>query len=92
MDSRLILDRADAVTLNKAGDSIFAKGSSMLRVQSPHIMENEIEKVIDYINNNTEGVEPYVLPKFKIDKSENVVKDDESLLIRKFWEGYLGKK
>lgn len=92
MDSRLILDCTDAVALNNAGDSIFANGNSMLRVQTPHITEKEIEKVIDYINSNTKDIKPYVLPKFRIDKSENVVSDDESLLIRKFWEGYLGKK
>ena len=68
MDSESILDCTDAVSLNSVGDSIFAEDRSIFRVQPPHIREEEIKRIVQYVNNQTEGFESYLLPKLKTKK------------------------
>jgi len=59
IDSRTILDQIGAEKLLGAGDMLFLSGelAKPIRLQSAYISEDELHKVVDYLKNQSEGVD-----------------------------------
>ncbi|MFN4254722.1 MAG: DNA translocase FtsK 4TM domain-containing protein [Saprospiraceae bacterium] len=64
VDSRTILDSGGAEQLTGRGDMLLSVGGDIIRLQSAFVDTPEVEKVIDFISNQTGFPEPFFLPEF----------------------------
>jgi len=51
IDSRTILDQSGAESLNGKGDMLFSHGGELLRLQGALVQQEEIERVVNFIEN-----------------------------------------
>ncbi len=70
-DSITILDQTGAEQLLGNGDMIFSNNDNMIRVQNAYISEQEINKVLDFIENQEGFAFPYLLPSVKANERGN---------------------
>ncbi len=69
VDSRTILDTMGADQLVGRGDMLLSLGgASILRLQGAFVDTDEIEKVVDYIENQQGYAEPFYLPEYKMEE------------------------
>ncbi|MCR4418136.1 MAG: DNA translocase FtsK [Ignavibacteria bacterium] len=61
-DSLTILDQTGAEQLLGSGDMIYNNNDNMIRVQNSYITEQEINRVLDFIENQEGFSSPYLLP------------------------------
>jgi len=61
VDARTILDQNGAEQLVGNGDMLYMKGSKIIRLQGPFVSVDEIDRIMDYIQNQP-GAGPYRLP------------------------------
>jgi len=61
-DSFTILDQTGAEQLLGNGDMIYNKNDNMIRVQNAYISEQEINRVLDFIDSQEGFASPYLLP------------------------------
>jgi len=61
VDARTILDQNGAEQLVGNGDMLYMKGSKIIRLQGPFVSVDEIDRVMDYIRDQS-GAGPYRLP------------------------------
>ena len=61
IDSRTILDQNGAQGLVGNGDLLYMLGSSIVRLQGPYVADDEVDRLTDYIGDQT-GPGPYRLP------------------------------
>ena len=64
VDSRTILDTGGADRLIGRGDMLLSYGSDLVRLQCAFVDTPEVERIIDYIGNQTGFPTPYLLPEF----------------------------
>ncbi len=64
VDSRTILDAGGADQLIGRGDMLLSVGGEMVRLQGAFVDTPEVEKVIDFIANQTGYPHPHFLPEF----------------------------
>lgn len=64
VDSRTILDTGGADRLVGRGDMLLSFGSDLVRLQCAFVDTPEVEKVIDFIENQRGYPQPYFLPEF----------------------------
>jgi S-DNA-T family DNA segregation ATPase FtsK/SpoIIIE len=64
VDSRTILDAGGADQLIGRGDMLLSVGGEMIRLQGAFVDTPEVEKVIDFIANQTGYPHPHYLPEF----------------------------
>ena len=59
IDSRTVLDTSGAEKLLGAGDMLFlsSKSSKITRIQGPYVSENEVKRVVDWVDANAAKVE-----------------------------------
>ena len=62
IDSRTILDSGGADQLIGRGDMLYTQGNDLIRVQCAFIDTPEVEKVTDYIGNQTGFKSAHLLP------------------------------
>jgi len=67
VDSRTILDAGGAEQLTGKGDMLLSVGGDVIRLQSAFIDTPEVERVIEFIANQTGFPEPFFLPEFRGD-------------------------
>jgi DNA segregation ATPase FtsK/SpoIIIE, S-DNA-T family len=67
VDSRTILDTGGAEQLTGRGDLLLSVGGDIIRLQSAFVDTPEVEKVIEFIANQTGYPEPFFLPEFHPD-------------------------
>ena len=67
VDSRTILDTGGADQLTGLSDMLLSVGGDIIRLQSAFIDTPEVEKVIEFISNQTGFPEPFFLPEFHTD-------------------------
>ncbi|MCB9315160.1 MAG: hypothetical protein H6569_03380 [Lewinellaceae bacterium] len=67
VDSRTILDTGGADQLTGKGDMLLSVGGDIVRLQSAFIDTPEVERVIEFISNQTGFPEPFFLPEFHSD-------------------------
>lgn len=60
-DSRMILDRPGANLLMGRGDMLFLDRGKLIRLQSPLVLHEDGQRVVDYIKEQP-GANPYLLP------------------------------
>ena len=65
IDSRTILDSGGADQLIGRGDMLYTQGNDLIRVQCAFVDTPEVEKVTDYIGNQTGFKSAHLLPEFK---------------------------
>ena len=70
VDSRTILDTGGADRLIGRGDMLLSYGSDLVRLQCAFVDTPEVERVIDYIGNQTGFPTPYLLPEFHGDEDD----------------------
>ncbi len=70
VDSRTILDTGGADRLVGRGDMLLSFGSDLIRLQCAFVDTPEVEKVIDFIENQKGYPQPYFLPEFVGDDVE----------------------
>ena len=75
VDARTILDQNGAEQLVGNGDMLYMKGSKILRLQGPFVSVKEIDRLMNYIQEQP-GAGAYQLP--KVD-DESVVRSSDSL-------------
>jgi len=68
VDSRTILDAGGADQLVGMGDMLLSQGSDIIRLQSPFVDSDEIEKVCEFIGEQRGYESAYLLPEY-IDES-----------------------
>lgn len=68
VDSRTILDGGGADQLIGRGDMLLSVGGEMVRIQGAFVDTPEVERVIDFIQNQRGYPEPYLLPEFHGDE------------------------
>ncbi len=64
VDSRTILDAGGAEQLTGKGDMLLSVGGDVIRLQSAFVDTPEVERVIEFIANQTGFPEPFFLPEF----------------------------
>lgn len=64
-DSQTILDQGGAEQLLGKGDMIFSNNDNLVRVQNAYITEEEINRVLDFIESQEGFATPYLLPSVK---------------------------
>lgn len=64
VDSRTILDAGGADQLIGRGDMLLSVGSDMVRLQCAFVDTPEVERVIDFISDQTGFSEPFFLPEY----------------------------
>lgn len=64
VDSRTILDAGGADQLIGRGDMLLSVGSDMIRLQCAFVDTPEVERVIEYISEQTGFSEPFFLPEY----------------------------
>ncbi len=69
MDSRIILDTGGADQLVGMGDMLFSLNSDIIRLQTPYIETDEVEKICDFIGSQRGYSSAYQLPEFEGDES-----------------------
>lgn len=62
IDSITILDQTGAEQLLGKGDMIYSKNDNLVRIQNAFITEHEINRVLDFIENQEGFKSPYILP------------------------------
>lgn len=67
VDSRTILDAGGAEQLTGKGDMLLSVGGDVIRLQSAFVDTPEVERVIEFIANQTGFPEPFFLPEFHAD-------------------------
>ena len=70
VDSRTILDTGGADRLIGRGDMLLSYGSDLVRLQCAFVDTPEVERVIDYIGDQTGYPTPYLLPEFHGDDDD----------------------
>jgi S-DNA-T family DNA segregation ATPase FtsK/SpoIIIE len=65
IDSRTILDSNGADQLIGKGDMLFSGGQEIIRLQCPFVDTPEVERITEYIGNQTGFAGPYLLPEVK---------------------------
>lgn len=73
VDSKTILDTTGANQLIGKGDMLFTQGNDLTRIQCAFIDTPEVEKIVDFISEQTSYPEAYALPEFvgsEIDSSQ----------------------
>ena len=70
VDSRTILDGSGANQLIGRGDMLISTGSDLTRVQCAFVDTEELEKLTDFISNQQGFGEPYTLPDYQEDSSD----------------------
>jgi DNA segregation ATPase FtsK/SpoIIIE, S-DNA-T family len=64
VDSRTILDAGGAEQLTGKGDMLLSVGGDVIRLQSAFVDTPEVDRVIEFIANQTGFPEPFFLPEF----------------------------
>ena len=67
VDSRTILDSGGADQLTGKGDMLLSVGGDVVRLQSAFIDTPEVDRVLEFISNQTGFPEPFFLPEFHTD-------------------------
>ena len=67
VDSRTILDAGGAEQLTGKGDMLLSVGGDVIRLQSAFVDTPEVDKVIEFIANQTGFPEPFFLPEYHTD-------------------------
>lgn len=75
IDSRTILDTGGADRLIGRGDMLISTGSDIIRIQNAFIDTPEVERLVDFISEQTGYPDAYFLPEV-IDESEGEDEDD----------------
>lgn len=75
VDSRTILDAGGAEQLTGKGDMLLSVGGDVIRLQSAFVDTPEVERVIDFIANQTGFPEPFFLPEFHADNEPGAGKE-----------------
>ena len=65
IDSRTILDGNGADQLIGKGDMLFSGGQELIRLQCPFVDTPEVERITEFIGNQTGFAGPYLLPEVK---------------------------
>ena len=65
IDSRTILDSNGADQLIGKGDMLFSGGQELIRLQCPFVDTPEVERITEYIGNQTGFAGAYLLPEVK---------------------------
>jgi S-DNA-T family DNA segregation ATPase FtsK/SpoIIIE len=71
IDSRTILDSGGADQLIGRGDMLLSAGSDVVRLQCAFVDTPEVEKVIDFIDQQQGYPKPFFLPEFKGEETEH---------------------
>ena len=83
VDSRTIMDAGGADQLVGMGDMLLSQGSNIIRLQSPFVHTDEIERICDFIGEQRGYESAYLLPEY-IDESGGGTKmvdlDDRDVL------------
>jgi S-DNA-T family DNA segregation ATPase FtsK/SpoIIIE len=69
LDSRIILDTGGADQLIGMGDMLLSLNSDIIRLQTPFIETDEVEKICDYIGSQRAYPSAYQLPEFEGDET-----------------------
>jgi S-DNA-T family DNA segregation ATPase FtsK/SpoIIIE len=72
MDSRIILDTGGADQLVGMGDMLLSINSDILRLQSPFIDTNEVERICNYVGSQRGYPSAYLLPEYVGDESGEI--------------------
>jgi DNA segregation ATPase FtsK/SpoIIIE, S-DNA-T family len=72
VDSRTILDASGADQLIGRGDMLLSVGGDMIRVQCAFVDTPEVERVVEFINQQPGYSEPYLLPEFHGEEGEGL--------------------
>jgi len=75
IDSRTILDQGGADRLIGRGDMLISTGSDVIRIQNAFIDTPEVEKLVEFISNQTGYPDAYFLPEVA-DESDGEEEDD----------------
>ncbi|MCC6462086.1 MAG: DNA translocase FtsK 4TM domain-containing protein [Saprospiraceae bacterium] len=75
VDSRTILDAGGAEQLTGKGDMLLSVGGDVIRLQSAFVDTPEVERVIDFIANQTGFPDPFFLPEFHSDDPGSSAKE-----------------
>ena len=75
VDSRTILDAGGAEQLTGKGDMLLSVGGDVIRLQSAFVDTPEVERVIEFIANQTGFPEPFFLPEFHSDEEGGSAKE-----------------
>ncbi len=87
IDSRTILDSGGADQLIGRGDMLLSVGGNIVRLQCAFVDTPEVERVVDYIGNQQGYPEPFYLPEFVTDDSDNNAKSISITdLDSQFWD------
>jgi len=71
IDSRTILDSSGAEQLIGRGDMLLSAGSDVIRIQCAFVDTPEVDRVIDYISEQKGYPEPFYLPEYKTEETED---------------------
>jgi DNA segregation ATPase FtsK/SpoIIIE, S-DNA-T family len=71
IDSRTILDSGGADQLIGRGDMLLSAGSDVVRLQCAFVDTPEVEKVVDFIDQQQGYPKPFFLPEFKSEDTEH---------------------
>jgi DNA segregation ATPase FtsK/SpoIIIE, S-DNA-T family len=71
IDSRTILDSGGADQLIGRGDMLLSAGSDVVRLQCAFVDTPEVERVIDFIDQQQGYPKPFFLPEFKGEETEH---------------------
>ncbi|HLF35357.1 MAG TPA: DNA translocase FtsK [Cyclobacteriaceae bacterium] len=70
LDSRIILDTGGADQLIGMGDMLLSLNSDIIRLQTPYIETEEVDKICDYIGSQRAYPSAYQLPEFEGDEAD----------------------
>ncbi len=73
IDSRTILDNSGAEQLIGRGDMLISAGADVVRLQCAFVDTPEVERVVDFINQQPGFATPYFLPEYKGDEETHGV-------------------
>jgi DNA segregation ATPase FtsK/SpoIIIE, S-DNA-T family len=70
IDSRTILDNSGAEQLIGRGDMLLSAGSDIIRIQCAFVDTPEVERVVNFINEQPGYATPFFLPEYNLEGSE----------------------
>lgn len=76
IDSRTVLDTKGADQLVGKGDMLYSGGGNMERIQCAFVDTPEIERIVTFINHQDGYPEPFQLPEYVGENSEDGIKKD----------------
>lgn len=71
IDSRTIMDQNGAEGLVGNGDMLYMLGSKMVRLQSPFVSDDEVDRITEFIEDQP-GLGPFILPSLEEDELPNL--------------------